>query len=153
MPNNGINADKSPPKLDKIDTAICNILQIYPDITTHGISKHLNNTGTIISHQAIYSRLKKRDYLRGKVEEIQAHHRQQMVREDYPLARSVLNKALKNKDLDIRDKTPLVKLVYDKVHGDQGPASPATTINIGHMQVLQGIMRGNTQDTGGGTNE
>ena len=153
MPNNGINADKSPPKLDKIDQAILNIATANPETSINGIAKHLINAGYCDSHTVPYDRLKKRDYLRSELAKIQAHHRQQMVREDYPLARSVLNKALKNKDLDIRDKTPLVKLVYDKVHGDQGPASPATTINIGHMQVLQGIMRGNTQDTGGGTNE
>ena len=137
-----------PPKLDHIDQAICNIAATYPGITPHAITKKLNNTGTIISHQAIYHRLRKSDYLRGELEKIQQGHREEWSRELMPLATKNARKVLKSKDIDDKDKYPYTALVAKTVLGDQGPAAPQTTINIGQMQVLQGIMRGNSDKVG-----
>lgn len=151
MPNNGINADKSPPKLDKIDQAILNIALSTPDITTNQIANRLINTGLTKSVPTAYNRLKKSDYLRSELEKIQQNHRETFSRELMPLAIKKTRKALKT--LDEKDAYPYVAMTVKTTLGDQGPASPATTINIGQMQVLQGIMRGKAQDIDGAGNE
>ena len=125
---------------DDIDKAICNIVQVNPEATPNEISRRLNNTGTIISHQAIYHRLKKRDYLRRDIEQIRANHREQISRELMPEALKVTRKALKDKTLSAKDKHPYVAMIVKSDLGDQGADTKPQVINIEHLERMQVIM-------------
>ena len=136
---------KTHPEYDQIDQAICNIVQVHPNANPSEISRRLNNTGTIISHQAIYHRLKTRDYLSREIETIRANHREQISRELMPLALMVTRKALKSKDISEKDKHPYVAMVVKSDLGDQGADTKPATINIEHLERMQVIMRGNNR--------
>ena len=140
MPKNKTIPTNNTPKPDEIDKAICNIVTVHPEASPNEISRRLNNTGTIISHQAIYHRLKKRDYLRRDIDAIRANHREQISRELMPMALGVTRKALKDKEMSAKDKHPYVSMVIKSDLGDQGADNKPTTINIEHLERMQVIM-------------
>ena len=66
--------------------------------------------------------------------------REQLVREEYPLARKAIRNILKDKDNNVppNSKVAAAKLIYDKVHADrmEQPGSPVNIENIERLQVL-----------------
>ena len=135
-----------PPKLDHIDQAILQAATVSPNLPINAIANNLIRTGIVNSRDTVYKRLRNKDYLRGEFEKIQQNHREQFSRELMPLAIKKTRKALKT--LDEKEAYPYVAMTVKTTLGDQGPAAPQTTINIGQMQVLQGIMRGNSDKVG-----
>ena len=140
MPDKDTTPANNTPEYDQIDKAICNIVQVNPEITTNQIAQRLRNTGTIISHQAIYHRLKKRDYLSRDIDQIRANHREQISRELMPEALKVTRKALKDKAMSAKDKHPYVAMIVKSDLGDQGADTKPTMINIEHLERMQVIM-------------
>lgn len=134
------NTPETKPPHDEIDKAICNIVRVHPEATDSEVTRKLNNTGIVISHQAVYHRLKKRDYLRRDIEEIRQNHREQISRELMPLALKATKKALKDKSLSLKDKHQYVNTVIKSDLGDQGANDKPATINIEQLENLQIIM-------------
>ena len=113
------NKTKKPTKLSKLDQGILTVMHANPEATRADIVNQVVDLGIAKHKPTVYNRLRKRDYLQAELLEIENYHAQQLQREDYPLARKRLNKALKDKDITHKEALPYVKLVYDKVHGEK----------------------------------
>ena len=119
------------------DEAILNIAKQYPNITTHELGKKLVDVGIMQLPNTIYKRLKQRDYLKERLNDLDHYWKELKSRELMPLATKELKAGLKDKDLAFKDKMPAIKLVYDKQFGeDRTPARQDTHISIDQVQVL-----------------
>jgi len=98
-----------------------------------GAAKHI---------QSVYNRLKKKDYLQRELAEIQAAKYEHLERIQVPLAAKVVDKALKDKELNLKDKMPFVKLVYDKSFGELHRNVSEGSVNIGAIKNAQIIIQG-----------
>ena len=119
------NIPQKPIKLSKLDQGILTVMHANPEANRTEIVNKTYDLGLVKHKQTVYNRLKKRDYLQAELSQIEDYHAQQLQREDYPLARKRLNKALSDKDetgayvLSHKEAFPMIKLVYDKVHGEK----------------------------------
>ena len=94
--------------------------------------------------QTVYKRLKQKDYLQRDLPEIEKYEQEVLHREDLPLARKVARKALKNKEMNEKEKFPYVKLVYDKAYGEthrnvSTPGVSIESIQIASVNILADI--------------
>lgn len=98
------------------------------------IGKKCVEEGIDKNPKQIYVRWKKSDYLQVEVPALEERHKEELMREDMPLASRKLRKALK--ELNSKEAFPYVKLVYDRVLGDK-MQSPTIigNVNIGSIQV------------------
>ncbi len=97
-------------------------LQLYkedPTMSMYKLGKKMQRLGHSASERSIYQRLKRSDYLRTELAKIEQYHIEQLHRDDYPLARKRVRKALKDKELNEKEVFSYVKLIYDKVHADK----------------------------------
>ena len=126
-------------KLSALDSAILALKRTHPDLTAAQIGKALKKHGLSSSVVSIYTRLRESELLRMEFSALEKYRREQLVRDEYPLARKKLRKILKNRD----DKVPAavemqaVKLVYDKVHADRQDKSIESPVNIQNIERLQ----------------
>ena len=127
-------------KLSRYDVAALTAKRLNPNATPHAIGKILVKSGLSSDKNTIYSRLKRSDYLQGEFVQLEKSLREQLVREEYPLARKAIRKILKDKDNNIPPNAQVAaaKLVYDKVHADkqESTGSPVNIENIERLQVL-----------------
>ena len=128
-------------KLSNLDTAILTLKRQNPQLTAYQVGQALLKHKVSKNRLTVYNRLKANDYLQAEFKALENHYREQLLREEYPLARKSLRKVLKNKDKDIPAAVEMqaVKLVYDKVHADRQdkiPESPVIIENIERLQVL-----------------
>jgi hypothetical protein len=72
--------------------------------------------------------------LHADLQTIEDYNQQQLVREDYPLARKRLRRALKDNELSHKDALPYVKLAYDKTHGEKHMNAAPQTVNFIQIQ-------------------
>ena len=126
-----------PAKLSKIDKAIITVIKSEPDINKAQLANRIVALGITKHIQSVYNRLKKKDYLQAELSQIEDFHAQQLQREDYPLARKRLNKALKDSELTHKEALPYVKLVYDKVHGEKHFNQAPQVIHIDSINNAQ----------------
>jgi len=132
-----------------LDPAILTAIKAYPNASKSQIANIVKDMGVTNHIQSVYNRLKKKDYLNKEIAEIETQHHQQLVREDYPLARKRLAKALKDKDLTHKEAFPFVKLAYDKVHGETFKNAPSAGIPMVAIQNAQIIVQGDIKQGGG----
>ena len=131
-------------KLSSIDSAILAVKRLNPHMTAYEIGKQLKKHKLSINRMTVYSRLRQNDYLQTEFKALENYHREQLVREDYPLARKKLRKLLKNKD----NVTPAavqmqaIKLVYDKSLADRQDKIPESPVNIENIEKLQILVQG-----------
>ena len=129
------------PKIDlkpsKLDKAIVTVIKSDPDITKAQLANRIVALGITKHVQSVYNRLKKKDYLQAELSQIEDYHAQQLQREDYPLARKRLNKALKDPELSHKEAFPMIKLVYDKVHGEKHFNQAPQVVNIESINNAQ----------------
>ena len=142
--NNKANIDSDPPKtpekpkkMSKMDMAIVTAIKAEPGITKAQLANRVVSLGAAQHIQSVYGRLKKKDYLQAELSQIEDFHAQQLQREDYPLARKRLNKALKDSELTHKEALPYVKLVYDKVHGEKHFNQAPQVIHIDSINNAQ----------------
>ena len=140
-------------KLSRYDVAALTAKRLNPNATPHAIGKILVKSGLSSDKNTIYSRLKRSDYLQGEFVQLEKSLREQLVREEYPLARKAIRKILKDKDNTVPPNAQVAaaKLIYDKVHADKNeqPGSPVNIENIERLQVLiqsdVGLITGDSQ--------
>ena len=132
---------EKPKKLSKMDRAIITAIKANPDISRAQLANTVVDLGAAKHIQSVYGRLKKRDYLNAELVQIENYHAQQLQREDYPLARKRLNKALKDKDITHKEALPYVKLVYDKVHGEKHFNQAPQVIHIDAINNAQFLIK------------
>jgi hypothetical protein len=109
--------------------------------SSHAIGRKLVALGLSRCKDTIYQRLKKSEYLRAEFAAIEKHIQEQLVREDFPLARRVAHKALRPAQMSEKDKFPYVKLVYDKALANRKDKIPESPVSIGTIERLQVIMK------------
>ena len=133
-----------PKKPSKIDKAIVTVIKSEPNITKAQLANRIVALGITKHVQSVYNRLKKKDYLNAELSKIEDFHAQQLQREDYPLARTRLRKALNDKDkttgeyvLSHKEAFPMIKLVYDKVHGEKHFNQAPQVVNIESINNAQ----------------
>ena len=129
--------DQKPIKLSKLDQGILTVMHANPDATRAAIVNKVVDLGLAKHKPTVYNRLKKRDYLQAELSQIEDYHAQQLQREDYPLARKRLNKALKDPELSHKEAFPMIKLVYDKVHGEKHFNQAPQVVNIESINNAQ----------------
>ena len=112
-------------KLDNPDATIAEIGKSFVD---KGIHKH---------PKSIYRALKKNDYLRREIKAIESHHYERLQRKIVPQALDLVEKAMRSKDLDIKDKVPFIKLGLDKGMADRSDAPAQVLINIQTAEAVQ----------------
>jgi len=149
IPEQQIEANQSKPKkkrnsLSKYDIAALTLKKQNPALTPHAIGKQLIKHGFSVNKNTVYSRLKHSDYLQAEFRMIENQHREQLVREDYPLARKKLRKLLKNKDnvAPAAVQMQAIKLVYDKSLADRQDKIPESPVNIENIEKLQILVQG-----------
>lgn len=92
----------------------------------------------------VYNRLKANDYLHAEFKALENYHREQLVREDFPLARKTLRKVLKNKDKSVPAAVQVQasKIIYDKALADRQDKHPESPVNIENVERLQVLIQG-----------
>jgi hypothetical protein len=119
-------------------------------MSANAIGKALIKANISRNPSTIYQRLSKNDYLKAEFAAIEAHNREQLVREEYPQARKKLRKYLKCKDDSIPHNVQMaaVKLVYDKALADRQDKAPESPVNIANIERMQILVQGalDTQD-------
>ena len=137
------------PNLSQYDKAAVTLMRNNPDMSKADIGKQLVESGFSRNEKTIYSRLKKNDYLCRELQAIENHHQEALIRETYPIAEKVLNRALKSRDktLDLKGKFPYVKLAYDKVHGETHKHTSSPTINIQAVEKMQVVIGNDLEGT------
>ena len=135
---------EKPKKLSKMDKAIITAIKANPDTSRAQLANTVVGLGAAKHIQSVYGRLKKKDYLNAELSQIEDFHAQQLQREDYPLARTRLRKALNDKDkttgeyvLSHKEAFPMIKLVYDKVHGEKHFNQAPQVVNIESINNAQ----------------
>jgi hypothetical protein len=131
--------DKS--KLSKLDMAILTLAKANPQASAYQIGKQLLKAGVSTNRLSVYHRLKKNDYLNAEFKRLEVYNREQLVREDFPLARKKLRNVLKSKDNSVPAAVQVqaAKIIYDKAladRQDKHPESPVIIENIERLQVL-----------------
>jgi hypothetical protein len=121
-----------------VDDIILNDLTLHPDKPINQIGNDLKDLGVYESREAIYHRLVKSDYLRVEVTKLKERVRETWLRELMPLSIKRIKNALKNDDLDDKIRFPYIKLVADKVLGEDFAGMINTTINIKSLQAIIG---------------
>ena len=124
-------------KLSTLDEGILTVMRANPEANRTDIVNKTYALGLVKHKQTVYNRLKKKDYLNAELSKIEDFHAQQLQREDYPLARKRLNKALKDQELTHKEALPYVKLVYDKVHGEKHFNQAPQVVNIESINNAQ----------------
>ena len=126
--------------LSKYDVAAVALKRTQPQLSAKAIGQALVNAQLSRSPRTIYNRLHHSDYLRSEFQQLEKSLREQLVREEYPLARKAIRKILKDKDNTVPPNAQVAaaKLIYDKVHADKAeqPGSPVNIENIERLQVL-----------------
>lgn len=137
---------KKPIKLSKLDQGILTVMHANPESSRAEIVNQVVDLGLAKHKPTVYNRLRKRDYLQAELQQIENFHAQQLQREDYPLARKRLNKALKDKEITHKEALPYVKLVYDKVHGEKHFNQAPQVIHIDSINNAQLIIGDDIRD-------
>ena len=118
------------------DKALVELRKKYPELTNYQLGKKLQELGIYSSKGQIYRRLKASDYLKTEFSELEKRVKEQVLREEYPLARKVVRKVLKDKDIDAKTQYNYTKLVYDHALGSKfNVPNIIGTINIQPVQV------------------
>ncbi len=154
-PNNNnlpVNASKTPfkdPNLTQYEKIAVSIKQRRPELSNAELGRELNKVGASNNTKYIFQRLADSDYFRAELTAVENHHHESLLRETYPIAEKVLNRALKSRDktLDLKGKFPYVKLAYDKVHGETHKHAPAPTISVGNIEKMQVIINNDLDTT------
>ena len=126
-------------KLSPLDASILTLKRTRPDMSAWQIGHALKKHNLSKNIGSVYNRLKRNEFLHAEFHALEKYHREQLVREDYPLARKKLRKILKNQD----DKIPAavemqaIKLVYDKSLADRQDKSIESPVNIQNIERLQ----------------
>ena len=136
---------EKPKKMSKMDMAIVTAIKAEPGITKAQLANRVVSLGAAQHIQSVYGRLKKKDYLQAELSQIEDYHAQQLQREDYPLARKRLNKALKDPELSHKEAFPMIKLVYDKVHGEKHFNQAPQVVNIESINNAQFNIKADVQ--------
>lgn len=131
-------------KLSPLDAAIMTLKKSNPALSAYQIGKVLKKQNFSTNRLSVYSRLKANDYLQTEFKALENYHREQLVREDYPLARKKLRKLLKNKDnvAPAAVQMQAIKLVYDKSLADRQDKIPESPVNIENIEKLQILVQG-----------
>ena len=149
MPKNALKTDKPN---DIIDKAFVSLKTENPNLNVNQIAEKLKASKIIRSNATLYKRYNNSDYLRREFSEVEKQQIEQLHREEYPLARKRVRKALKNKDLDDKSAFPYVKLVYDKVYGEKTRNNSEPGIQIGAIQNAQFIIESDLKSTDDNSN-
>jgi hypothetical protein len=138
--NNNANCTINLQKLSPYDTAALMVKKAQPHLTPGQVANILVKNGVSENKKTMYVRLSKNSYLRSEFQQLEKQLREQLVREEYPLARKAIRKILKDKDNKIPPNAQVAaaKIIYDKVHADKqdAPGSPVSIGNIERLQVL-----------------
>lgn len=138
--------DPNPPdKMSRYDVAALTLKKQFPTLSSHAIGRRLVEHGLSRCKDTIYQRLKKSDYLRAEFAAIEKHTHEQLVREDFPLARRVARKALRSSQMSEKDKFSYVKLVYDKALADRKDKTSVSPVSLETIERLQVIIEASLQ--------
>jgi len=110
--------EKTEENLDRIDNAILALAKHEPNLTKRQLGLKLKELGAVKHQNTVYKRLKKSDYLRSELAEIERKINEELHRDLYPLASKRVKHALKSKEYNDLQVKEYVKLVFDKVHGE-----------------------------------
>ena len=137
LKHNDQKADKEALKTAVINDAILTAVAHNPNATNKAIGRHVRDTGLIGNENQIYVKLRKSDYLTREIDAIRAHNRETLERTVVPLALSVTHKALKSKDIPLKDKQPWASMALKQGMGSEpGESTAPSMINIDKMQVI-----------------
>ena len=126
------------------DEAMSMVAQTNPELSNHQIGCKLKDMGVIAHPNSVYKRLKKSDYLRAEITQIRANHREKASRELTPLALDIHKKALKSKELTIKEKREWVSMAEKLELGeDRLPGMTVDKIQIAQLQVYQTLVSDN----------
>ncbi len=131
-------------KLSALDAAILALKKAHPQLSAYKIGQALTKQNFSTNRTSVYARLTSNDYLRSEFKALENYHREQLIREDYPLARKKLRKLLKNKDnvAPAAVQMQAIKLVYDKSLADRQDKIPESPVNIENIEKLQILVQG-----------
>jgi hypothetical protein len=135
---------KGTAKLTKYETAALALKRLHPEMTPHAVGQALLKSRLSRNFNTIYQRFKLSDYFKTEFNALEKYHREQLVREDLPLARKVVRKHLKNKDKSTPAAVQIqaAKLVYDKALADRQEKMPDSPVNIENIERLQVVIGG-----------
>jgi hypothetical protein len=135
---------KGTAKLTKYETAALALKRLHPEMTPHAIGQALLKSRLSRNFNTIYQRFKLSDYFKTEFVALEKYHREQLVREDLPLARKVVRKHLKNKDKSTPAAVQIqaAKLVYDKALADRQDKMTDSPVNIENIERLQVVIGG-----------
>jgi len=137
---------------NKIDKGIRVLATQHPEWSLHRIGLELKGMGVIKDERSVYKRTKKNPYVTAELAEIRRKNFETMSREIVPEALKIHKKALKSKELTLKEKHPwVVAAERAEFHYDQTKAPGAKeTVNIGQLQVYQQIVQANLDHDGPG---
>jgi len=150
--NPPIKYSKTPfkdPNLTQYEKIAVSIKQRRPELTNAELGRELNSVGASNNTKYIFQRIADSDYFKAELQAIENNHHEILLRETYPIAEKVLNRALKSRDktLDLKGKFPYVKLAYDKVHGETHRHVAAPTINVANIERMQVVINNDLEST------
>jgi len=130
------------PNLTQYEKIAVSIKQRRPELTNAQLGRELNKVGASNNTKYIFQRMADSDYFKAELQAVENQHHENMLRETYPIAEKVLNRALKSRDktLDLKGKFPYVKLAYDKVHGETHRHVSQPAINVENIERLQVVI-------------
>ena len=133
-------------KASKIDQAVTLTLQANPNANKAQIVKNCIALGAAKHPQAVYNRLRKKDYLQAEIQTVRDSNRQYLDRIIVPKALKSVQKAINNKDLDEKGKFPYIKLAIDKSFGDIHHTEAPQVVNIESIQNAQFLIKADLTD-------
>jgi len=124
-------------KLDPTDLAIQAITTEYPNSSLQDISQKLNKIKPL-ERTSVYRRLTRSQQLKENIDIVRQNSSEYLSRILVPQALKNTDKALKSKDLSLKEKLPFNKLTLDKEFGADDSKRPTQPIqvNIGQIQAL-----------------
>lgn len=134
--------EKTEEKPTEEEAAILAVVAQDPSMSQRELGRRLKKLGIVKHTNSVYHKLRKSDYLRRELPELERLINEDLHRNLYYLANKGVEKALKNNDLPDGIKYNYHKLVFDKVHGEKHINASPTQVNIGNIEKIQVAIKG-----------
>jgi hypothetical protein len=134
----------------KIDKPLLMLAKQHPEMNLHQLGRELVDMGVCKDATSVYRRPRKSTFVAGELEEIRRKNFQMMSSEIVPEALKIHKKALKSRDLTLKEKQGWVQMAeraefqYDQ---SRAPVSK-DTVNISQLQVYQTLVAKNLGGAG-----
>ena len=132
----------------KIDKPLLMLAKEHPEMNLHQLGKELVDMGVCKDPTSVYRRPIKNTFVAGELDEIHRRNLETMSSQIVPEALKIHKKALRSKDLTLKEKQPWVALAekaeFSSYDGNKNPPVSGQ-INIKTLQLAQVLISQNLE--------